>query len=107
MKAFWRAVMSWSVRPRPSTTTRTVFPWTEPTTPGRKRTPKPDERTGATALPGGRRDHVRDRADRVHVAAEPDHHLPLHGADVSGRGHQPDRVRALLEQFFGTGLCDL
>ncbi|CAA9379716.1 MAG: NADH-ubiquinone oxidoreductase chain K, partial [uncultured Phycisphaerae bacterium] len=58
-------------------------------------------------LPRRRRDHVRDRADRVHDPAEPDRDVPLHGADVPGRDDQPRRVQPVPRQPGRAGVRDL
>ncbi len=48
-----------------------------------------------------------DRPDRVPDPAEPDHHVPVHGADVPGRGDRAGGVRAVSPRFHGPDVRDL
>src|ERR1051326_7633453 len=64
------------------------------------------ERGGPSALSGGGRDHVCDRAGGIYGPQKPDHYLFVYGADVSGSGHQSDRVWKILGKSGGPGVCD-
>jgi hypothetical protein len=48
--------------------------------------PRGHGRGDAEPLSVRERRDVRPGAHRVHDPAEPDHHVPVHGADVPGRG---------------------